>query len=284
VRSKFLVAGVTGVIIGLSGQVEALDPKDLPALQAAVHEFCVQPDRKGDYLKIEGDLDAGATLKIVGLGATGKVTKETWDGINQRLDQYKTDPRECAISMVGMLAPLLTTPAKIEHPDVTLAFTWEKSPALMVINQSNTLARDIRWTVALWNVDDPRVYSNPSAPYAADKHEPLPIPTSTIDFIRANTKAGPLNLFDTPTIRPYMTPGDHLVGSASVQCADCERGHTFKVYIVLDNGGWYSEVTNITSGEVLVPKRLTKQAVSQAVEEFIQSVPAQNRVAIVDLF
>jgi len=89
VRLKSLLAGTTSAIIGLSGKVVALDPKDLPALQAAVHEFCVQPDRKGDYLKIEGDLDAGATLKIVGLGATGKITKETWDGINQRLDQYK---------------------------------------------------------------------------------------------------------------------------------------------------------------------------------------------------
>lgn len=109
---KVLLAGAGSLIVGLFGQVgAALGTKDLPALQAAVHEMCVQPDRKGDYLKVEGDLDAGATFKIEGVQATGKITRETWDGINQRLDQYKTDPRECAIRMVGLLAPLLTTNA-----------------------------------------------------------------------------------------------------------------------------------------------------------------------------
>jgi hypothetical protein len=98
------------LLVGVAGQAGALEPKDLAALQASVHDMCVQPDRKGDYLKVDGDLNAGATLRVVGLQATGKITKETWDGISQRLDQYKTDPRECAVSIVGLLAPLLKGP------------------------------------------------------------------------------------------------------------------------------------------------------------------------------
>lgn len=171
-----------------------------------------------------------------------------------------------------------------ERPDVTLAFTFTQSPALMLINNSNTLARDIRWVLVLWNLDNPRVYSNPSAPDMADKHEPLPIPTSTVDFIRPHSKTGPLNLFDSPNIRPYVKPGDNLIGSASVICPDCERGHTFIVDIVLNKGGWYSEVKNITSGDVLVPKRLTKQNVALYFKELIQQVPEKDRIPIVDLF
>lgn len=91
-------------------QASALDTKDLEALRAAVHDVCVQPDRKGSYFAIQGDLNAGATLRVVGVNAEGKITKEDWDGINQRLDQYKTDPRACAVSIITILAPLMTPP------------------------------------------------------------------------------------------------------------------------------------------------------------------------------
>ena len=109
-RVQVLAITVAILVAWAAGRPGALEPKDLPALQASVHDMCVQPDRKGDYLKVDGDLNAGATLKVVGVQATGKITKETWEGINQRLDQYKTDPRECAVSIVGLLAPLLKGP------------------------------------------------------------------------------------------------------------------------------------------------------------------------------
>jgi len=92
-----------GAAIAVLAPAQALDGDDLQRLTAAVHAMCVQPDRKGSYLKIDGDLSAGATLTIVGVKGEGKVTKEDWDGINQRLDQYKTDPRQCAISLLPVL-------------------------------------------------------------------------------------------------------------------------------------------------------------------------------------
>lgn len=100
----------------VGGSAQALDQADLAALQASVREMCVQPDRKGSFFTVEGDLDAGATLRVVGVKAGGKITKEDWDGISQRLDQYKTDPRQCAISIVGLLAPLLNTPKACRDP------------------------------------------------------------------------------------------------------------------------------------------------------------------------
>jgi hypothetical protein len=86
------------------------DGIDLPALTSAIKQMCVQPDKKRSYLKIEGDLSAGATLKVVGVNGGAKVTKEDWDGINQRIDRYKTDPRECAIETLKILVPLYSKP------------------------------------------------------------------------------------------------------------------------------------------------------------------------------
>jgi hypothetical protein len=110
VHVQVLAIAAAGLAVGATGRAGAVEPKDLFALQTTVHEMCVQPDRKGDYLKVDGDLSAGATLRVVGVQATGRITKETWEGISQRLDQYKTDPRECAVSIVGLLAPLLKGP------------------------------------------------------------------------------------------------------------------------------------------------------------------------------
>ena len=91
------------------------------------------------------------------------------------------------------------------------------------------------------------------------------------------------NLFGSPNIRPYLKPGDHLIESASVICADCERGHTYLVDIVLSKGGWYSEVTNVTSGNITSPKRLTKQNVDVYFTDLIERVSQKDRIPIVDL-
>jgi hypothetical protein len=109
-------------LVGLGAQAQT----EIAALQSAVHEMCVQPDRKGSYLQLEGDLSVGALLKIVGVNGQGKITKEQWDGISQRLDQYKTDPRQCAMSLVAILAPIMIHPPAT----VTQSTTGACSPAV----------------------------------------------------------------------------------------------------------------------------------------------------------
>ena len=104
-RPNSLALAVLASAVMLATRAEALDGKDLQNLTATVHEMCVQPDRKGSYLKVDGDLNAGAILTVVGVKGEGKITKEDWEGISQRLDQYKTDPRACAIQVLGILIP-----------------------------------------------------------------------------------------------------------------------------------------------------------------------------------
>jgi hypothetical protein len=112
-RLKLILTVACCLSIAGVKQSPALDGDDLGTLKAAVHDMCVQPDKKGSYLKIEGDLAAGADLRVVGISGTSRITKETWDGIDQRLDRYKTDPRACAISLVAILAPLIKPPSQI---------------------------------------------------------------------------------------------------------------------------------------------------------------------------
>jgi hypothetical protein len=101
--AKRSVFALIGLSVAICGGASALTSNDLAVLQETVSKICVQPDKKGSYLKIEGDLGAGAILKIVGVNGEGKVTKEDWEGISQRLDQYKTDPRQCAITVLPLL-------------------------------------------------------------------------------------------------------------------------------------------------------------------------------------
>jgi TPR repeat protein len=86
----------------------ALTTPDLDKLRETVTALCETPSQKGHYLKIEGDLNVGATLKVVGINGGGKITKEDWRGISQTLSHYKTDPRECAIALTPILLRALT--------------------------------------------------------------------------------------------------------------------------------------------------------------------------------
>jgi hypothetical protein len=167
--------------------------------------------------------------------------------------------------------------AATKFPDVTLRFVYPTSPSLMLDNISDVTAKQIKWTVALWNLDNPMVYSDPSN---KNDHEPLQIPISTFDFIRPLLSGGPLNLFGSNLVAPYIKKGDRLVGSASVVCPECERGHTFTVYIEYGKGGWYCEITNEQSGNVLIPTKIKLDDINQYVDTVFMNSPENKRVEI----
>ena len=59
---RILVVPVLLSTIANGGSAKAFDTKDMITLQGVVHEICVQPDRKGTYLKYEGDFKVQAQL------------------------------------------------------------------------------------------------------------------------------------------------------------------------------------------------------------------------------
>ena len=97
---------------------EALEPEELPILTEAVKEMCATPTKKGEYLKVEGGVEAGAPvfLRFLRADAEGKVTYEQWEGLNAAFDKYATDPRKCAIEVLKILVPaFLSTPEESDQ-------------------------------------------------------------------------------------------------------------------------------------------------------------------------
>lgn len=166
-------------------------------------------------------------------------------------------------------------------PDSTIAFGFPESPILLLKNDSDAIARNIKWTVVLWNLDDPKSYSKPAD---TDIHEPLQIPVGTFDFLRPHTSGGPLNLFDGPMVAPHIRKGDRLFGSASVSCPDCKRGHTYVVSIIYGQSGWYAELPEVISGDILAPSRALKSNIPAYVNQLTARVHVKNKIEIVDLF
>jgi hypothetical protein len=162
-------------------------------------------------------------------------------------------------------------------PDVTLRFVYANEPALMLVNQSDVVAKQIKWTVVLWNMDNPKAYS--AGEHSPDPHEPLQIPISVFDFLPARASSIQ-NLLGSPLVTPHIKKGEKFFGSASVVCPDCERGHTFIVEFELGKGGWFTEILDKTNGDVFIPRRLTKDVVLEYRRELLARIPESARAPI----
>lgn len=173
----------------------------------------------------------------------------------KRLKQIKKDHEE--LTRVGVIPMSPERFAKIlepisakssnnssEKPDLALRFVYSESPAIVLINKSAVVAKDIKWTVVLWNMDLP------------ERNDPLPIPISSFDWIRAHNESGPLDIFST--VRSLLKTGNRLFGSASVCSPDCVQGRTYVVYIEWGKSGWFAEVKEQKSGNVLIPRNFLK--------------------------
>lgn len=159
------------------------------------------------------------------------------------------------------------TPSE-KHPDLAIHFIYPEFPALVLVNQSDSIAREIKYTVALWNVDLP------------DRDDPLPIPVSTFDFIRPHDRGGPQNLFNMPNILPLLKPGNKLLGSASVFSPNSIRGRTYIVCIVWGQNGWFAEVEEEKSGKILIPTNFQRKTREKYFKSLETMVPMQSRIPI----
>jgi hypothetical protein len=157
-------------------------------------------------------------------------------------------------------------------PDVGLRFVYAKSPALLIVNQSGVVARDIKWMVELWDMDAP------------NQNSPLPIPTTAFDWIQPHANGGPENLFASPALAHLLTSNTRLVGTAAISCATCTAVHLYVVYITFGQGGWFSEVDNPQSNWAVGPHdNQTPQGRVAFFNDLIATIPLEKRVPIVDI-
>jgi hypothetical protein len=140
-------------------------------------------------------------------------------------------------SVLASAAVLLLVPAPAT-PEVTAKFIGAETPALVLLNPSDAVARDIKYSVVLWNLNKPTEQS------------PLLIPIMKFDFIRPHEDGGPEKLF-YPNVTSTLADGDVLFGYASVTCPDCARWHWFLLYLVWHRGGWFYELPQGQSPNLL---------------------------------
>ena len=154
-------------------------------------------------------------------------------------------------------------------PDVTLRFVYRRNPAVLLLNQSKTVAREIKWSVIVWNLDLP------------DRNDPLPIPVALFDFLRTDEAGGPEGVFTTPTVAPLVQAGNRLVGYASVTCPDCARVRQYWVYIVWGEGGWFAE---LPVGQFVDVSELFKSVpgIKKSPDTWLAQIPDGTRVPIED--
>ena len=151
---------------------------------------------------------------------------------------------------------------------VGVRFVAPTDPLLVIVNQSSVVARDIKWTLALWNMELP------------DRDDPLPIPVTTFDWLRPNDESGPTSLFDTPLVAPLVKKGDRLFGSIGITCPTCSLGRTYIVYIVWGTGGWFAEIEDPKAGAVIIPTNLHREFRDKYFDALDATVPSEKRIPI----
>lgn len=176
------------------------------------------------------------------------------------------------------------SPTKISFqiPDVVLSFSHPAFPVIVLTNQSDVLATNIKWSVYLWNMDDPKpLRSNPHAADHPGMHDPLPIPTSVFEFLKPRQSSNRIDLFGN--VSDYVKKGQQLIGTASVDCPDCV-GHTYIVSIVWGEGGWFAEIVEANGerlqGRTLIPESPYKEAVVVYQQKMLALAPEASRIPI----
>ena len=178
---------------------------------------------------------------------------QNFNGHSTTVNNYLSQVRDCS---------------SVDRPDLALRFVYPESPALVIVNQSSVLAKDIKWAVALWNMDLP------------DRNDPLPIPVSMFDWIRPNDEGGPQNFFGEPLVASLLKRGDRLFGSASVCSPESIRGRSYIVYIVYGKGGWVSEVEDEKSGKLLIPPNFLKSTRAEYFKALEARIALASRIPI----
>jgi hypothetical protein len=113
---RLFIAVVT-CSLAMSGAASALSKQDRDELFQRIDHMCRDASSVGEVITYDGSLDAGATLRVVGLNANGKVNKEQWKNIEQKYGEFKTNPTICNMEMLKLILPLFDHPANTMGTD-----------------------------------------------------------------------------------------------------------------------------------------------------------------------
>lgn len=163
------------------------------------------------------------------------------------------------------------TPLNEIQSDIAIKFVYPRSLALVLVNQSDVIAKNIKYHVALWNMDLP------------DRNDPLPIPVSTFDWIKPNSESGPQNILWYPQTQACFKSGDRLFGTASVIAPESIRGRTYVVYFKVGDNAWYSEIEDDKSGNLYIPVNFSRPSREEYFRTLEAKIPLHSRISVCPL-
>jgi hypothetical protein len=173
-----------------------------------------------------------------------------------------------------LLADTMRRWGSVPQPDVTACLIYPSSPALVLLNTSDQVAEQIKYSFALFDLD------------SADRKQPLQIPVATFDFIKGKSVGGPQDILSTLRSPTSVKAGDKVIGSLGISCPKCAVGHTYWISLVVGQGGWFSELRGETSGNWVVPLIQLGKTPEIAVDNlagWIANVPDAERVPVRNL-
>jgi hypothetical protein len=160
-------------------------------------------------------------------------------------------------------------------PEVSLCFVGRAHPVLYVLNLSDKVVQNAKFSPGIFDLD------------ARNPTEPLHTVFRTFDVITPRSASGAYDIFGEINDSPAIKKGDRLVGTVGITCPNCASGRTFAIDIEWQRSGWYSQLTNQTSGNVLEfidfsnPKR--PHLSSAAIATLVSRIPERDRIPIRDL-
>jgi hypothetical protein len=173
------------------------------------------------------------------------------------------------IMVLLVAAGLFVVLPPVELPAVDLSFVGRRETYFQIHDVSAATARSIKWMIVMWDVDNP------------SQLDPLPIPATDFDFLTPHSQNLPVNVFQTPPVKPLIKEGDRLFGSASVMCPDCARGFTYWVFITWGHGGWFSLVDGMTNGNTTWPS--SQGNAGPLMNQLLKEIPIAKRIEIKEL-
>jgi hypothetical protein len=157
-------------------------------------------------------------------------------------------------------------------------FINTKSLGIMAKNRSDLLAKDPRYVVSFWNLDEK----------AAFQGLPAFKRTDSGDFISpSKLGSGPYAVFDlygpaAPLTLPRLKHGDRLFGFASVDCSNCDTAACYWIYYVYGVEGWYNRVTETSEIGCMTSYDKVRMKVIGNFAELSRLAPMNSRITIKD--
>ncbi len=145
----------------------------------------------------------------------------------------------------------------------------QKQLSISFVNRSDSLVRDIRWAMVLWNT---RLNQDTS----------IPIFTYPINWIKAHEEGAHAELFQQNP-PPQINIGDELIGTAALDCPTCAP-ITYVVDVIWGDHGWYGESRTQFKGKLVVPQKSMGSSEARAAyfKQVVNLIPQENRIAMTD--